>query len=91
MLLLSCSHDIHMTIECMNLHMIFNVDMDMHMIERSVKLRMNMNVDMSIHMIIEWNFAHSFPPMHNGQLHVNPIALSFLIEHASHATLSWLA
>ena len=44
-----CSHDIHMIIECMNTHMIFNVDMmDMHMIERSVKLRMDMNVDMSI-------------------------------------------
>ena len=38
-----------MIIECMNTHMIFNVDMmDMHMIERSVKLRMDMNVDMSI-------------------------------------------
>ena len=38
-----------MIVECMNTHMIFNVDiMDMHMIEWSVKLRMNMNVDMSI-------------------------------------------
>ena len=37
-----------MIAECMNTHMIFNVDMDMHLIEWSVKLRTNMNVDMSI-------------------------------------------
>ena len=71
-----------MIVECMNTHMIiFNVDMDMQMIERSVKLRVNMNVDMSIIsrtiMCTLHIHAHSctFTPMHNGQLHVNPITL----------------
>ena len=85
-----------MTIECMNLHMIFNVDMDMHMIEWSVKLRMNMNVDMSIHMIIEWNVAHSHALMH---IHTHAqwtIACQShradFFEHThSHAALSWRA